>query len=99
MSRAAWGEQLCKRRGCNSYTVRRYNICGAQAQARQVKSLELRAAVSLSRLWQRQGKLDEARQLLGEVYGRFTEGFDTTDLIEAKQLIDELSADNRSPTA
>jgi predicted ATPase len=54
----------------------------------QVKSLELRAAVHLSRLWQQQGKHDQAQRLLGEVYGWFTEGFDTGDLKEAKALLD-----------
>jgi adenylate cyclase len=54
----------------------------------QVKAWELRAAMSLSRLWQRQGKQDAARQLLAEIYGWFTEGFDTADLQEA--LRDEL---------
>jgi predicted ATPase/class 3 adenylate cyclase len=53
------------------------------------KSLELRAAMSLSRLWQRQGKRDAARQLLAPVYSWFTEGFDTADLQEAKALLDE----------
>jgi predicted ATPase len=61
------------------------------AHAQQAKSLELRAAMSLSRLWQRQGKRDQARQLLAETYGWFTEGFDTADLQEAKALLDELS--------
>jgi predicted ATPase len=61
------------------------------ARRQQAKSLELRAAMSLSRLWQRQGKRTEARQLLAEVYGWFTEGFDTADLQEAKALLDELS--------
>jgi predicted ATPase/class 3 adenylate cyclase len=55
------------------------------------KSLELRAAMSLSRLWQQQGKREEARQLLAEIYGWFTEGFDTKDLQEAKVLLDELT--------
>ncbi len=55
------------------------------------KSLELRAATSLSRLWLRQGKRDEARRVLAEVYGWFTEGFDTRDLQEARALLDELS--------
>ena len=55
------------------------------------KSLELRAAMSLSRLWQQQGKKREARQLLAEIYGWFTEGFDTADLKDAKILLDELS--------
>jgi predicted ATPase len=54
----------------------------------QAKSLELRAAMSLSRLWQNQGKREETRQLLAEVYGWFTEGFDTPDLKEAKALLE-----------
>ena len=57
----------------------------------QAKSLELRAAMSLSRLWQRQGKKAEARQMLADIYGWFTEGFDTKDLQEAKTLLEELS--------
>ena len=60
------------------------------ARSQQAKSLELRAATSLARLWQSQGKRDEARELLGEVYGWFTEGFDTADLKDAKVLLDEL---------
>jgi predicted ATPase len=59
------------------------------ARQQQAKSLELRAALSLSRLWQRQGKRDEARQLLAPIYGWFTEGFDTADLQEAKALLAE----------
>jgi predicted ATPase len=61
------------------------------ASAQSAKSLELRAAMSLSRLWQRQKKRDEARQLLGNVYGWFTEGFDTADLKAAMALLEELS--------
>jgi predicted ATPase/class 3 adenylate cyclase len=61
------------------------------ARQQQAKSLELRVAMSLSRLWQRQGKRDAARQVLAEVYGWFTEGFDTADLQEAKALLDELA--------
>jgi predicted ATPase len=49
------------------------------------------AATSLAKLWQSQRKRDEARELLGDVYGWFTEGFDTADLIDAKALLDELS--------
>ena len=60
------------------------------ARGQSAKSLELRAAMSLSRLWQRQGKKEEARQLLAEIYGWFTEGFDTADLKEAKALVEEL---------
>ena len=60
------------------------------ARKQQAKSLELRAAMSLSRLWQQQGKQDEAHQILSEIYGWFTEGFDTKDLQEAKTLLEEL---------
>jgi predicted ATPase/DNA-binding winged helix-turn-helix (wHTH) protein len=66
----------------------------AIARRQQAKSWELRAAMSLSRLWQQRGKCDEARQLLSPLYGWFTEGFDTADLREAKVLLDELSAVN-----
>ena len=62
----------------------------AVARGQQTKALELRAALSLARLWQRQGKRDEARELLAPIYGWFTEGFDTADLQEAKALLDEL---------
>ena len=61
------------------------------ARHQQAKSLELRAAMSLSRLWQQQGKRAEARELLAPIYGWFTEGFDTADLQEAKALLEELS--------
>ena len=60
------------------------------ARKQQAKSLELRAVMSLSRLWQQQGKREEARQMLAEIYGWFTEGFDTKDLQEAKALLEEL---------
>jgi len=63
----------------------------ATARRQQAKSWELRAAMSLSRLWQQQGKRDEARELLAPIYGWFTEGFDTADLQEAKALLAELS--------
>ncbi|MEE9569205.1 MAG: hypothetical protein V3W37_07455, partial [Candidatus Binatia bacterium] len=61
------------------------------ARSQQAKSLELRAAMSLGRLWQQQRKREEARELLTKIYGWFTEGFDTADLKEAKALLDELS--------
>jgi predicted ATPase len=64
----------------------------AIARQQQAKSWELRAAMSLARLWRDQGKPQEARQLLAAVYGWFTEGFDTRDLKEAKRLLDELAA-------
>ena len=58
----------------------------------QMKSFELRAAMSLARLWRDQGKVRQARELLAPLYGWFTEGFDTRDLKEAKALLDELDA-------
>jgi len=61
------------------------------ARQQQAKSLELRTAMSLSRLWQRQSKRAEARALLAPIYGWFTEGFDTADLQEAKALLEELA--------
>jgi class 3 adenylate cyclase/predicted ATPase len=61
------------------------------SRRKQAKSLELRATTSLSRFWNRQGKKENARNLLSEIYGWFTEGFDTADLKEAKALLDELS--------
>jgi class 3 adenylate cyclase/tetratricopeptide (TPR) repeat protein len=61
------------------------------ARRQQAKSYELRAAISMARLWRDQGKRDEARNLLAPVYGWFTEGFETRDLKEAKALLDELT--------
>jgi predicted ATPase len=61
------------------------------ARKQQTKSWELRATTSLARLWQQQGKKVKARQLLAEIYGWFTEGFDTADLKEAKALLEELT--------
>jgi predicted ATPase len=64
----------------------------AVARQQQAKSWELRAAMSLARLWRDQGKVQEARELLAPVYSWFTEGFDTRDLKEAKALLEELGA-------
>ena len=61
------------------------------ARGQQAKSLELRATMSLSRLLRRHGKSDEARRMLAETYGWFTEGFETADLRDAKRLLDELA--------
>jgi predicted ATPase len=65
------------------------------ARHQQAKSCELRAAMSLARLWRDQGKPQQARELLAPVYGWFTEGFDTRDLKEAKALLEELAAEDR----
>ena len=62
------------------------------AQHQCAKSWELRASMSLARLWRDQGKVQQARELLAPVYGWFTEGFDTLDLKEAKALLAELGS-------
>jgi predicted ATPase len=66
--------------------LRALDVAGCQ----QAKALELRAAMSLARLWQQHGKRDEAHALLAPIYGWFTEGFDTADLQEATALLEEL---------
>lgn len=63
------------------------------ARRRELKSLELRAATSLARLWRAQGRSEDARRALADVHGWFTEGFDTQDLRTAKALLDELESD------
>ncbi|MFN2141943.1 MAG: hypothetical protein ACK2U5_15770 [Candidatus Promineifilaceae bacterium] len=62
----------------------------AVAEEQEAKSLQLRCTVSLCRLWQQQGKVREARQLLIEIYNWFEEGFDTPDLVNAQALLEEL---------
>jgi class 3 adenylate cyclase/predicted ATPase len=95
-----WEAEVCRLRGV--LLLRQPGASQAEAEAwvqraldvarrQEAKSLELRAAMSLSRLWQQQGKRDAARELLVPVYDWFTEGFDTADLQEAKALLDELS--------
>ena len=69
-----------------------FRACSVVARNQQAKSWELRAAMSLARLWRDQGKVQQARELLAPVYGWFTEGFDTRDLKEAKALLEELAA-------
>jgi predicted ATPase len=63
------------------------------ARRQQAKSWELRAATSLARLWQQQGKRAEARELLAPIYGWFTEGFDTADLLDAQTLLSTLATE------
>jgi class 3 adenylate cyclase/predicted ATPase len=93
--------ELCRVKGelllvCSTDHDTETDTCFRQAleiaRRQQAKSWELRAAMSLSRLWQLQGKRDEARQLLTEIYSWFAEGFDTADLREAQQLLEDLSA-------
>jgi predicted ATPase len=69
-----------------------FNAHSPSRANRDAKSWELRAAMSLARLWRDQGKVQQARELLAPVYGWFTEGFDTRDLKEAKALLEELAA-------
>ena len=95
-----WEAEVCRLRGV--LLLRQPGTPQAEAEAwlqraldvarrQEAKSLELRAAMSLSRLWQQQGKRAEAYELLAPIYGWFTEGFDTADLQEAKALLDELA--------
>ena len=95
-----WEAEVCRLRGI--LLLRQPGTPQAEAEAwlqraldvarrQEAKSLELRAAMSLSRLWQQQGKRDEARALLAPVYGWFTEGFDTADLQDAGALLAELT--------
>jgi class 3 adenylate cyclase/predicted ATPase len=95
-----WEAEVCRLRGV--VLLRQPGTSQAEAEAcfrqaldvarrQEAKALELRAGVSLSRLWLQQGKRVEARELLAPVYDWFTEGFDTADLQEAKALLEELS--------
>jgi predicted ATPase len=94
-----WEAEVCRLRGV--LLLKQPGTLQAEAEAwfqraldvarrQEAKSLELRAAMSLSRLWQQQGKRTEAYALLAPIYGWFTEGFDTPDLQEARALLDEL---------
>jgi predicted ATPase len=75
------------------YFLRKYfKRALAVARQQQAKFWELRAALSLARLWRDQGKVQEARELLASVYGWFTEGFETRDQKEAKVLLEELAS-------
>ena len=95
-----WEAEVCRLRGV--LLLRQTGTPQAEAEAwlqraldvarhQEAKSLELRATMSLSRLWQQQGKRAEAYALLAPIYGWFTEGFDTADLQEARALLEELA--------
>jgi predicted ATPase len=87
------GEILLKREPVDTAAAEQaFRNALAIAQKQKARSFELRAAMSMARLWRDQGKRDEARDLLAPVYGWFTEGFDMLDLKEAKVLLDELAA-------
>jgi predicted ATPase len=86
------GELLLRRsEPATDEAERRFHTAIDLARRRAERSLELRAATSLARLWQQQGKRDNARRLLADVYGWFSEGFGTADLRAAKQALQELS--------
>jgi predicted ATPase len=86
------GEVALKSPPPDTEKAEKYFDCAlAVARQQQTKSWELRAAMSLTRLWRDQGKTRQARELLAPVYNWFTEGFDTLDLKEAKALLDELA--------
>ena len=94
-----WDAEICRLRGLVALSGGEVSESEAwllkslqTAQQQRAKSLELRAAMSLARLWRDQGKVQQARELLAPVYGWFTEGFNTLDLKEAKALLDELRA-------
>jgi predicted ATPase len=78
--------------GDHAAAEQNYHLAFTVARRQNAKLEELRAAMSMARLWRDQGKREEARDLLAPVYGWFTEGFDTRDLKEAKALLDELAA-------
>ena len=84
--------ELLHRAGQNSDVEECFGQALKIAQAQGARLLELRASMSLARLWCDQGKVQQARELLSPVYGWFTEGFDTRDLKEAKALLEELAA-------
>ncbi len=87
--------ELMRQRGAESDAEACLHTALEVARRQGAKSYELRAAVSLSRLWHQQGKREQAHDLLANTYGWFTEGFDTTDLQEAQALLKQLDPDGR----
>ncbi|MFQ5756071.1 MAG: AAA family ATPase [Acidiferrobacterales bacterium] len=92
------GELLLARNGDYAEAESRFEKALAFARERNAKSFELRAAMSLARLWQRQGKRNEGRELLAPIYVWFTEGFDTSDLQAARLLLGEPEASDTEVT-
>jgi len=84
------GELVLLRGGSEAEAEAAFDLAVATARRQQARSLELRAVMSLSRLWYRQGKGALARERLADIHGRFTEGFDTPDLLDAKALLASL---------
>jgi predicted ATPase len=94
----AWDAELRRiegaialKQGRSEEAARAFREAIEVARAQSAKSWELRATTSLARLLRKQGRRDEARAMLAEIYGWFTEGFDTADLKDAKALLEELS--------
>jgi len=85
------GDLLLERQRMNGAAEQSYLQAIEIAQRQQARSLELRATTALCRLWRRQGKNVQAHQILSELYGWFTEGFDTYDLRIARELLQQLS--------
>lgn len=85
------GELLLAQGADEAEVERQYRKAIEVANQLSAKSLELRAVISLSRMWQKRGKREQARQMLEEIYGWFTEGFDTADLQEAKTVLEKLA--------
>jgi predicted ATPase len=83
--------ELLRRKGVEMEAETCFQTALAVARRQQAKSLELRAAMSLSQLWQHQGRRRDGYNLLAPIYGWFTEGFDTADLQEAKALLEALT--------
>jgi predicted ATPase len=91
--RAHWGEIALKSLAPDTEKAEKhFDRALAVARQQQAKSWELRAAMSMARLWRDQGKPQQAHELLAPIYGWFTEGFDTLDLKQAKALLDELAS-------
>jgi predicted ATPase len=86
------GELLLARDGLPAPAESCFRAAIDLARAQQARWWELRATMSLARLLERQGRRNEARAMLADIYGRFTEGFDTADLKDAKALLDQLNA-------